>query len=52
MSDNKKNPKTKHEKKLHQNTTDEKGAQKQEHYNQYGKTTEDRKERGSKKRES
>ena len=45
MSEDRKNPKTDHEKKLYQNATDEKGAQKNEHYNQYGKTNDRRKKR-------
>ena len=38
-----------HKKDLHQNATDEKGAQKKEHFNQYGKKDNDRKERAAKK---
>ena len=50
MGDDKKNVKSKseHEKFLHQNTTDEKGAQKKNHYNQYGKQGDDRKKRSAK----
>lgn len=47
MSEDKENPKTEHEKKLHQNATDEKGPQKKEHFNQYGNQNNDRKERGA-----
>lgn len=43
MSADRKNPKTEHEKTLYQNATDEKGAQKKAHYNQYGKTYDNRK---------
>ncbi|MDN3492567.1 hypothetical protein [Winogradskyella bathintestinalis] len=50
MSKDRENPKTDHEKTLYQNATDEKGAQKTEHYNQYGKKDDDdRKVRKSKK---
>ncbi|WP_170234461.1 MULTISPECIES: hypothetical protein [Bizionia] len=45
MSKDRKNPKTEHEKELYQNATDEKGAQKKSHYNQYGKTNDERKKR-------
>ncbi|MFC5196556.1 hypothetical protein ACFPH8_14535 [Bizionia hallyeonensis] len=48
MTNDKENPKTEHEKTLHQNATNEKGAQKKDHYNQYGKSDEDRKKRASK----
>ncbi|WP_179020068.1 hypothetical protein [Winogradskyella forsetii] len=44
---NRENPETEHGKILHQNATDEKGAQKKDHYNQYGKQDHDRKERGA-----
>lgn len=37
-----------HEKRLHQNTTDEKGALKVDHYNQYGKQNETRRDRAEK----
>ncbi|GGW61454.1 hypothetical protein DFQ11_102544 [Winogradskyella epiphytica] len=47
MTKDRENPKTEHKKKLHQNATDEKGAQKKDHYNQYGKQGEDRKRRGA-----
>ena len=46
----KKKLKTEHEKILQQNATDEKGPQKKEHYNQYGKQGDDRKERGATKK--
>ncbi|WP_178984087.1 hypothetical protein [Winogradskyella helgolandensis] len=46
--ENKKAPKTEHEKRLHQNATDEKGALKDNHYNQYGKQNETRRERAEK----
>ncbi len=45
MEADRENPKTEHEKTLYQNTTDEKGAQKKEHYNQYGKKDYQPKER-------
>lgn len=50
MVDDKKNinSKSEHEKFLHQNATDEKGAQKKDHYNQYGKQGQNRKKRGAK----
>ena len=41
MNLDKENPKTEHEKDLHQNATDEKGAQKKKHYNQYGEQDDD-----------
>ncbi|AEH01966.1 hypothetical protein [Lacinutrix sp. 5H-3-7-4] len=47
MAKDRENPKTEHEKTLYQNATDEKGAQKKEHYNQYGKQGDDRKKRGA-----
>ncbi|WP_197052649.1 hypothetical protein [Psychroserpens sp. Hel_I_66] len=47
MSKDRENPKSEHEKFLHQNATDEKGAQKKDHFNQYGKQDEDRKDRGA-----
>jgi len=51
MSNKKDNPKTDHEKNLHQNATDEKGPLKKEHYNQYGKKDDDEhEERGAKKK--
>lgn len=37
-----------HEKRLHQNATDEKGALKNNHYNQYGKQNETRREHANK----
>lgn len=46
---NRENPKTEHEKILHPNATVEKGAQKKDHYNQYGKQEHEHKERGAKK---
>ncbi|WP_170233955.1 hypothetical protein [Bizionia myxarmorum] len=49
MATDKENPKTEHEKDLHQNATDEKGAQKKDHYNQYGKQDDERVERKVKK---
>lgn len=47
MEKDRENPKTEHAKKLHQNATDEKGAQKKDHYNQYGKQDDDHKKRGA-----
>ncbi|MBU2929421.1 hypothetical protein [Winogradskyella psychrotolerans] len=43
--DKKDHPETEHEKRLHQNATDEKGVLKDDHYNQYGKQNETRRER-------
>ena len=47
----KENPKTDHEKELYQNATDEKGPQKDEHYNQYGKQNDGRKVRSANNKE-
>ncbi|SDH29215.1 hypothetical protein [Winogradskyella thalassocola] len=44
-NDKKETPKTEHEKRLHKNATDEKGPLKDDHYNQYGKQNETRRER-------
>jgi len=52
MKDDKdEHPNTEHEKRLHQNATDEKGALKDNHYNQYGKQNETRRERAEKLKE-
>ncbi|MGC1473009.1 MAG: hypothetical protein WA775_10500 [Psychroserpens sp.] len=51
MDKDRENPKTEHAKKLHQNATDEKGPQKKEHYNQYGKQNDSRKKRAAKEEE-
>ena len=49
MAKDREDPKTDHEKFLHQNTTDEKGPQKEDHYDQYGKKNQGHKERAAKK---
>jgi hypothetical protein len=51
MTLDRENPKTEHEKKLHQNTTNEKGPIKEEHYNQYGKKDDEHKKRGARKKD-
>lgn len=50
-NDKKDQPKTEHEKRLHQNATDDKGPLKDDHYNQYGKQNETRRERAEKLKE-
>ncbi|EPR73509.1 hypothetical protein ADIWIN_1539 [Winogradskyella psychrotolerans RS-3] len=50
-NDKKDKPKTEHKKRLHQNATDDKGPLKDDHYNQYGKQNETRRERAEKLKE-
>ena len=49
--DKKDHQQTEHEKRLHQNATDEKGPLKDNYYNQYGKQNETRRERANKLKE-